>query len=149
LKEAQPENPEGASRVNGMDTNQKTSFEPDESQTTMSDQPHQGKVEDVTGWPEWYVEVQPMEAGTLSQPLEKKDKQQVPRSPHKKPITSIILLRIPDGVWVKSDLLGFVERIKYSEHNVMDTENFLEFAKKFFLQTMGMDAFGKLINQPL
>jgi hypothetical protein len=57
-------NPEGGAtrehlkqllRVNGMMTNQEATVEPDESQTTMSDHPPEGTVEDVTGWPEWYV----------------------------------------------------------------------------------------------
>jgi hypothetical protein len=65
--------------------NQEAAVEPDESQTTVSDHPPEGTVEDVTGWPEWYSEVQTMAAGTSSQPLPKKDKQQVPRSPRKQP----------------------------------------------------------------
>jgi hypothetical protein len=76
LKEAQPENTEAALKVNGMTTNQEATIEPDESQTTMSDHPLEGTVEDVTGWPEWYSETQPGATGTSSQPPPpKKDKQ--------------------------------------------------------------------------
>jgi hypothetical protein len=52
----QPENPEEALRVNGMAPNQEAVVEPDESQTTMSEHPQEGAVEDVTSWPEQYVE---------------------------------------------------------------------------------------------
>jgi hypothetical protein len=52
----QPENPEEAPRVNGMTPNQEEAVEPDESQTTVSDHPQEGAVEDVMGWPEQYVE---------------------------------------------------------------------------------------------
>jgi hypothetical protein len=31
----------------------------------------------------------------------------------------------------------------------MDTEKFLEFAKKVYLQTVGLVAFGELVNQPI
>jgi hypothetical protein len=37
-----------------MDKNQENAVDPDESQTTMSDHPQEGEVEDVTGWPKWY-----------------------------------------------------------------------------------------------
>jgi hypothetical protein len=56
-------------------TNLATTFEPNESQTTVSDHSPEGKVEDVMGYPEWFSEVRPMEDGTLSQPLPKKVKQ--------------------------------------------------------------------------
>jgi hypothetical protein len=66
--------------------NLKTTVEPDESQTTISDHPAEGTVEDVSGWPEWYTEEQPKAVGTSSQPPPpKKDKIQIPRSPCKKP----------------------------------------------------------------
>jgi hypothetical protein len=65
-----------------------------------------GTVEGVMSLPEWYSEVQMMVTGTLSQPLPKKDKQQVPRSPRKKPITTLVLSCIPDGVQVKPGLVG-------------------------------------------
>jgi len=90
-----------------------------------------------------------MEAGTSSQPLPKKEKQQVPKTPRKQPIAAIVLPRIPEGVRVKSNLLGYVENIKYSDHDVTNTNKFLEFTKKVYLQIVGLDAFGKSVNQPL
>jgi len=41
-----------------MTPNQEATIEPDESQTTVSDHPPEGTVEDVTGWMEWYSKVQ-------------------------------------------------------------------------------------------
>jgi hypothetical protein len=46
----QLENLEEAPRVNGMAPNQETIVEPKESQTTMSEHPQEGEVEDVTRW---------------------------------------------------------------------------------------------------
>jgi hypothetical protein len=49
MKEVQPENIEVAPRVNGTTTNQEASVKLNESQTTMSDHPPEGTVEDVMG----------------------------------------------------------------------------------------------------
>jgi hypothetical protein len=54
--QVQPENPEEAPRVNGMTPNQEEVTEPEESQTTVSEHPQEGAVEDVTSRPEQYVE---------------------------------------------------------------------------------------------
>jgi hypothetical protein len=51
-------------------------------------------------------------------------KETVPRSPHKKPITTIALPRIPEGVRVPTNLLGYVEKLRYSNHDVTDTDKF-------------------------
>jgi hypothetical protein len=59
LKEAQPENFEGVSRVNGMAINKAIVVVPDEPQTTMSNHLQEGTVENVMGWPKWYAEVCP------------------------------------------------------------------------------------------
>jgi hypothetical protein len=110
LKEVQPENTEAAPEVNGTTSKPTTTVEPDESQTTISDHPAGEKGEDVSAWPKWYTEEQPEVAGTSSQPPQrKKDKIQIPRSPRKKPTTKIVLPRIPEGVQVGPELLGYVE----------------------------------------
>jgi hypothetical protein len=54
LKEAQPENTKVTLRVNGTVTNQEEAINSNESQTTMSNHPPKGTIEDVIGWPEWY-----------------------------------------------------------------------------------------------
>jgi hypothetical protein len=90
----------------------------------MLEHPQEGEVEDFMGWPKWYAEVQPTKAGTSSHTLPKKDKQQVPRSPRKQPVVGIVFPHIPDGVWVKSNFPGHVEKLKYSNHDVTDKKNF-------------------------
>jgi hypothetical protein len=150
LKEVQPKNVEAALRGNGMALIQESAIEPDESQRTISDHPVGGMVEDVSDWPEWHTEEQPKVVGTSSQqPLAKKDKIQIPRSPHKKPAAKIILLRIPEGVQVGPDLLGHIGKLKYSDQDVADEDKFLEIAKRVFLQTMGTNQVGEPIEQPL
>jgi hypothetical protein len=52
----------------GRTPNQEESTVPEESHTTMSEQPQEGAVEDVIGRQEEYAEEKTMEAGTLSQP---------------------------------------------------------------------------------
>jgi hypothetical protein len=88
-----------------------------------------------------------MEAGTSSQPPHRNGKETVPRSPCKKPTTKIVLPRIPEGVHVPKNLLGYVEKLRYSDHNVTDTDTLLEFAKQFYLQTVGIGPFGEPINE--
>jgi hypothetical protein len=97
-------------------------------------------VEDVSDWPEWYTEEQPEAVGTSSQPPPpKKDKIQIPRSPRKKPAAEIVLPRIPEGVQVGPDLLGYIGKLKYSDHDVADEDKFPELAKRVFLQTTGIN----------
>jgi hypothetical protein len=46
-------------------------------------------------------------------------------------------------------LLGYVEKLRYSDHDVMDMDKFPEFAKQVYLQTVGIGPFGEPINQPV
>jgi hypothetical protein len=48
-----------------------------------------------------------------------------------------------------TNMLGHVEKLRYSDHDVMDTDKFPEFAKKVYLQTVGIGPFGEPINQPV
>jgi hypothetical protein len=106
-------------------------------------------VEYVTEWKEWFVKVQETEVGTSSQPIHKKDQHPIPRSPRKQPVTTIVFLQRPEGVQVKSDLLGYVEKLKYSDHDVTDTGKFPEFMKRVYLQTVGINRVGEPVDQPL
>jgi hypothetical protein len=45
--------------------------------------------------------------------------------------------------------LGHIEKLKYSDHDVADTDKFPEFAKRVYLQTVGVNAVGEPIDQPL
>jgi hypothetical protein len=46
-------------------------------------------------------------------------------------------------------LLGYVEKLRYSNHDVTDTDKFQEFAKQVYLQNVGIGPFGEPIHQPL
>jgi hypothetical protein len=82
-------------------------------------------------------------------PTSKKDKIQIPRSPHKKPVVEIILPRIPDGLQVGPNLLGHVGKIKYLDHDVVDEDKFPELSKRVYMETVGMNSFGEPISHPL
>jgi hypothetical protein len=131
LKEAQPENTEVAPRVNGTTPNLEASFEPDEYQITILDHPPKGTVEDVTGWLKWYSDEQSIAIGTLSEPPRKKGKQQVPRSPHKQPVPTLVLSHIPNGVRVEEGFLGHIDKFKYSYHDLADPESFQNLQREY------------------
>jgi hypothetical protein len=44
-------------------------------------------------------------------------------------------------------MLGHMEKLRYSYHDVMDTDMFLEFSKKVYLKTVAIGPFGEPINQ--
>jgi len=62
------------------------------------------------------------------------------------PTVAIVLLCILEVVHIKTNLLCHVEKLRYSDHDVTDTEKFPEFAKQVYLQTVGIGPFGKPIN---
>jgi hypothetical protein len=45
--------------------------------------------------------------------------------------------------------LGHIGKLKYSDHDVVDEDKFLELAKRVYMDMVGMDPFGEPINQPL
>jgi hypothetical protein len=147
LKKAQPENAEASLRVNGTKPIQELAVEIDESQTTISDHPQEGTVDDVTGWLEWYIEEQMEVTGTLSEPPPpQKDKIQIPRSPHMKLVAESILPWILNGVQVGPDLLGYKGKLKYSDHDVAEEDKFMKLAKRVYMETVGTNPFGELIS---
>jgi hypothetical protein len=143
-----PENPEEAPRVNGMVPNQTEVVAPERSHTTTPEQQQEGIVEDVTGRAEAYTEERTMEAGTLSQPPQWKGKQPVARSPRRQAATTIVLPCILEGVRIMANLLGCMEKLWYSDHDVTDMDKFPEFAKKVYLDTVGIGPFDEPIVQP-
>jgi hypothetical protein len=150
LKEVQLENTTTTPKVNGMMPNPKKSVEQDESQTTISDHPAEGMVEYVLAWLEWYTKEQPKASRTSSQPPPPtKDKIQIPRSPCKKPAAKIVLPHIPARVQIGPELLGHIGKLKYSNHDVVDEDKFLEIVKRVFLQITGINPVGEMIDQPL
>jgi hypothetical protein len=67
--------------------------------------------------------------------------------PRKKPATEIVLPRIPEGVQVGPELLGHIEKLKYSDQNVAYEDKFSELAKRVFLQKKDTNQVGELIDQ--
>jgi hypothetical protein len=51
-------------------------------------------------------------------------------------------------VCITANLLGCVEKLGYSDHDVTDTDKFLEFSKQVYLENMGIGPFGEPILQP-
>jgi hypothetical protein len=51
-------------------------------------------------------------------------------------------------VHVTGNLLGHVEKLRYSYHDVIDINKFSEFENKFCLETVGLGPFNEPINQP-
>ena len=89
-----------------------------------------------------------MEVGTSIQPPQRKGNHPVEISPCRKVVTTIVLPCILEGVRVVANLLGHVEKLWYSDHDVTDMDKFPEFAKKFYLDTVGIGPFGEPIVQP-
>jgi hypothetical protein len=46
-------------------------------------------------------------------------------------------------------MLGHMEKLRYPDHDMTDTKKFPEFAKKVYLQNVGIGPFGEPINQPV
>ena len=46
-------------------------------------------------------------------------------------------------------MLGHIKKLKYSNDDVTDTNKFLKFVKRVYLQTVGVNAVGEPIDQPL
>jgi hypothetical protein len=46
-------------------------------------------------------------------------------------------------------LLDHIEKLRYSNHDVTDMDKFSEFAKRVYLQIVGIGPFGEPINQPV
>jgi len=97
-----------------------------------------GIVEYATDRPEDYTGEIKMQDGTLTHPPQRKGKYPITRSPCQQDATTIVLPHIPEGVRVTDNMLGCVEKIGYSNHDVTDMEKFLEFEKRFYLDTVGI-----------
>jgi hypothetical protein len=143
-----PEHAEEAQRVNGTTPNQTEATLLGRSHTIGPEQQHEGLVEDVIGWLEAYADDRTMEAGTSSQPPQRKGKQPIARSLRRQAATTVVLLRIPEGEQAMPDLLGCVEKLRYSDHDVVDMDKFPEFARQVYLDNVGTGPFGDPILQP-
>jgi hypothetical protein len=70
------------------------------------------------------------------------------RSPCRQDATTIVLPHIPEGVQATPNLLGCMERLRYSDHDVADVDKFPEFARQVYLDSVGTGPFGDPILQP-
>jgi hypothetical protein len=120
---------------------------PGRSHTSTTEQQHEGIVEYVTSQREAYTKERTLEDGTSSQPPQWKGNQPVARSPCRKVATTIVLPRILEGVCITTNLLGCVEKLWYSDHNVTDMDKFPEFAKQVYLDSVGTRPFDDPILQ--
>jgi hypothetical protein len=50
---------------------------------------------------------------------------------------------------VESKFLGHINKLKYLNHDVADTDKFAEFAKRVYLETVCTNPVGESIDQPL
>jgi hypothetical protein len=69
-------------------------------------------------------------------------------SPRKQPDASIILPCIPEGVQATPSLLGCIERLRYTDHDVSDTNKFPEFVQQVYMESLGTGPLGDPILQP-
>jgi hypothetical protein len=70
------------------------------------------------------------------------------QSPRRQPYATIVLQHIPEGVETMTTLIGCVEKLRYSDHNVVDARQFPEFAQQVYLDSIGIGPFGDPILQP-
>jgi hypothetical protein len=83
-------------------------------------------VEDITIQLDSDMERRHMEVGTSSQHPRGKGKHPMARSLCGQPDATIILSFIPEGVQTTPTLLGCMEKLKYSDHDVADAGKFPE-----------------------
>jgi hypothetical protein len=59
----------------------------------------------------------------------------------------IVLLHILEGVRIMTNLLGWMEKLRYSYHNVTDMDKFLDFENQVYLENVGIGPFDEPIFQ--
>jgi hypothetical protein len=59
-----------------------------------------------------------------------------------------MLMCILEGVKTMPTLLGFIEKLRYLDHDVVDEGKSPEFVLQFYLDSIGIGAFGYPILQP-
>jgi hypothetical protein len=77
-----------------------------------------------------------------------KQKNPVAISPRRQDAATIVLPCIMEGVCIAGNLLGHMEKVRYLYHNVTDTNKFLEFSRKTYLDIVDIGQFDEPINQP-
>jgi hypothetical protein len=97
-------------------------------------------VEDVTGQQDSDAEEEEdthQEAGPSTVTMKTKGKQTVQRSPCKQKEVTLTLPCIPEGVKILPGILGCVDKLKYSDHDIADRDKFPEFAPQVYMERKG------------
>jgi hypothetical protein len=81
-------------------------------------------------------------------PIRINGKKPIMHTPLKQPDTTIVLPCIREGVKATPTLLGCVERLIYSDHDVSDTRKFLEFVSQVYMGSLGKRPIKDLFLQP-
>jgi hypothetical protein len=161
-QEGQLENVDATMEIYGSTQNPEVELQLDVPQIpilefSFSDEPigEMGK-----SWEEWMAKEQPEAAGTLNQPTQpkvvgtsnqptwSKDRIQILSFPQKKPAAEIVLPHTPEGIQVDSQLLGHVEKLKSSDHDVADERKYPELAPQVFSETIVVNTLGGTITKP-
>ena len=72
----------------------------------------------------------------------------MPRTPRKQKELTLSLPQIPDGVKVVSDMLGYVNKLKYVDHDVENIGKFPDFAQQVYMESIGEGPSGDPILEP-
>jgi hypothetical protein len=71
----------------------------------------------------------------------------MPRTPTKQNEITLSLPQIPNEFNVVGDLLGCVNKVKYYDHDVTDTDKFPEFAQQVYMESKGVGPSGDPIME--
>jgi hypothetical protein len=59
-----------------------------------------------------------------------------------------VLPCIPEGVQVDPQLLGHVEKLKYSDHDILDETKYPKLVPMVFMHNIVVNQLGEMISQP-
>jgi hypothetical protein len=99
-------------------------------------------------WEEWMEKEKMEAAGNSNQPTQPEGRIQISSSPQNKPAAKIVLPRTPEGIQVDSQLLGHVEKLKFSNHDVADERKYPDLAPQVVSETIVMNPLGGTITKP-
>jgi hypothetical protein len=58
------------------------------------------------------------------------------------------LPQIPESIIVVEDMLGFVPKLKYADHDITEVAKFLELAQEIYMERKGISSLGVPILEP-
>jgi hypothetical protein len=111
------------------------------------------KVEDIIGQQDSDIEEEEEEnqeevAGPSIGHKRTREKCVAPRTPTKHKDLTLSLQKILDGVRIVGDMLGYVNKLRYSNHDVKDMEKFPKFAQQGYMERKGEVPSGDPILEP-